>query len=303
MEHNTSWFNLLPFFRDAQTWVQDKLGVSYLTKEHVSIQYVASALFVLVLVLLMVLFARRKWSTSQSALVPDAKFTAANFFEILLQSLLDLMNDVMGPKAKEFLPLIGTFAVFILFSNLLGLIPNFLPATTNLNATLACGIVVFLWCHAYGVRENWRHLVHAAEHGHGGHGHGEHAHAGHAHAVAQHHGATAAQKFFVFPVVAVGKYFAHFANPVGAAWGWFLAPLMLPIELISHFARPLSLALRLLGNMTGDHVVLGVFLGLVPLVVPLPFILLGFMVSVVQTLVFCLLATVYIAMAVTHEEH
>src|SRR5258706_14975407 len=129
MEPNTRWFNLLPFFHDAQTWVQDKLGVSYLTKEHVSIQYVASALFVLGLVLVMVLLARRKWSKSQAALVPEAKFTAANFFEIMLQSLLDLMRDVMGPKARDFLPLIGTFAVFILFSNLLGLIPNFLPAT------------------------------------------------------------------------------------------------------------------------------------------------------------------------------
>lgn len=298
MEHNTSWFDLLPFFHDAQTWVQDKLGLSYLAKEKVTLQYVASALFVIVLVFFMVLWARRKWKSTQSALVPDAKFTAANFFEILSRSLLDLMNDVMGHKAKEFLPLIGSLAIFIFFSNILGLIPNFLPATTNLNATAACGIVVFLWYHAYGVRENWRHLVHEAEHPHA---HGDPAHGDPAHA--HSHGATAGQKFLTFPLLALWKYFSHFANPVGEWWGWFLAPLMLPIELISHFARPLSLALRLLGNMTGDHVVLGVFLGLVPVLVPLPFLVLGFMVSIIQTLVFCLLSTVYIAMAVTHEEH
>lgn len=299
MGHDTSWFSLLPFFSGAQHWVQEKLGLSYLAHEPVTLQYVASAILIMLMAFFMVMWARRKWKNTQAALVPDAKFTAANFFEILVRALLDLMHDVMGAKAKQFLPFVGSLAVFILFSNLLGLIPNFLPPTTNLNVTLACGILVFLWYHAYGVRENWRHLVHEAEHGHGhAHGHDGHgAHHGHS------HGASAGQKFLVFPVLAVFKYLSHFANPVGAWWGWILAPLMLPIELISHFARPLSLALRLLGNMTGDHVVLGVFLGLVPLLVPLPFIVLGAMVAVIQTMVFCLLTTVYIAMAVAHEEH
>jgi F-type H+-transporting ATPase subunit a len=283
MGHDSSWFSLLPIFHDAQKWVQEKLGLSYLAKEPVSLQYIVSALFVIALVLILVMIARRKWKNTQAALVPDAKFTAANFFEILARSLLDLMNDVMGPKAKDFVPLIGSFAVFIFFSNILGLIPNFLPPTTNLNVTLACGLIVFLAYHTYGLRENWRHLVHEAEH------HG--------------HPASVGQKLVVFPILSLGKYFSHFANPVGAWWGWFLAPLLFPIELISHFARPMSLALRLLGNMTGDHVVLGVFLGLVPILVPVPFIVLGAMVCVIQTLVFCLLSTVYIAMAVTHEEH
>ncbi len=282
MPHDESWFSLLPFFQNAQKWMQDKLGLSYLAKERPTLQFVASALLVMVVVLLMVLWARRKWKNTQAALVPEARFTASNFFEILAQSTLGIMRDIMGEKAKEFLPFIGSLAVFIFFSNLLGLIPGFLPPTTNLNATAACGIVVFLWYHAYGIRENWRHLVHEAAH------HG--------------HGASAVEKAVTFPLLAFWKYFSHFANPVGAWWGWILAPLMLPIELISHVARPMSLSLRLLGNMTGDHTVLGVFLGLVPILVPLPFLVLGFMVSIIQTLVFCLLSTVYISMAVTHEE-
>lgn len=93
-------------------------------------------------------------------------------------------------------------------------------------------------------------------------------------------------------------YFKHFLGPV-----WYLAPLMLPIELISHIARPLSLSMRLMGNMASDHKVVAAFTFLIPLLVPVPFLVLGMLVVVVQTLVFCLLACVYISMAVAHEEH
>jgi F-type H+-transporting ATPase subunit a len=94
------------------------------------------------------------------------------------------------------------------------------------------------------------------------------------------------------------KYFKHFLGPI--AW---LAPLMLPIELISHIARPMSLSMRLMGNMASDHKVVATFTMLVPLLVPVPFLVLGTLVVIVQTLVFCLLSMVYISMAVAHEEH
>ncbi|MBI4509237.1 MAG: F0F1 ATP synthase subunit A [Deltaproteobacteria bacterium] len=93
-------------------------------------------------------------------------------------------------------------------------------------------------------------------------------------------------------------YFKHFMGPI-----WWLAPLMLPIELISHIARPASLSLRLMGNMASDHKVVAAFFTLVPLLVPVPFLVLGLLVVVVQTLVFCLLSMVYISMAVAHEDH
>jgi F-type H+-transporting ATPase subunit a len=76
---------------------------------------------------------------------------------------------------------------------------------------------------------------------------------------------------------------------------------MLPIELISHIARPISLALRLMGNMAADHKVVFTFFSLVPILVPVPFLILGLMVCVVQTLVFCLLSMVYISMATAHD--
>jgi F-type H+-transporting ATPase subunit a len=98
-------------------------------------------------------------------------------------------------------------------------------------------------------------------------------------------------------------YFKHFAGPI--PW---LAPLMLPIELISHIARPASLAIRLMANMTADHLVLTIFVGFLSwatiwLPIPLPMYALGMIVVIVQTLVFCLLSTVYIAMAIEHAEH
>jgi F-type H+-transporting ATPase subunit a len=93
-------------------------------------------------------------------------------------------------------------------------------------------------------------------------------------------------------------YLKHFAGPV-----WYLAPLMLPIELIGHVARPVSLSLRLMGNMFADHKVLGTFFFFVPLLVPLPFYVLGILVCVVQAVVFTLLSIVYVEMAVAHEGH
>jgi F-type H+-transporting ATPase subunit a len=93
-------------------------------------------------------------------------------------------------------------------------------------------------------------------------------------------------------------YFKHFLGPSLA-----LAPLMLPIELISHLARPMSLAVRLMGNMMADHKVVMSFFALVPILVPIPFLLLGLLVCLIQALVFCTLAMVYIGMAIEHEEH
>lgn len=96
----------------------------------------------------------------------------------------------------------------------------------------------------------------------------------------------------------IGNYLKHFMGPI-----LLLAPLMFLIEIIGHLARPLSLSLRLMGNMTSDHKVVSVFFFLVPLLVPVPFLILGTLVAIIQTLVFCLLSMVYINLAVTVHEH
>jgi len=93
------------------------------------------------------------------------------------------------------------------------------------------------------------------------------------------------------------KYFKQFMGPV-----WWLTPLMMPIEIISHLSRPLSLSVRLFGNIMGEDIVLMVVLLLVPLLVPLPVFVLMIFTSCIQTLVFMLLAMMYIAGAM-EEAH
>lgn len=92
-------------------------------------------------------------------------------------------------------------------------------------------------------------------------------------------------------------YLKHFMGPI--VW---LGPLMLLIELIGHCVRPISLSLRLFGNITGDHLVLGIFSDLVPVLVPVIFLGLGVFVAFIQAFVFSLLSLIYIGLATEHEE-
>ncbi|MFC2074939.1 F0F1 ATP synthase subunit A [Bdellovibrionota bacterium] len=112
-------------------------------------------------------------------------------------------------------------------------------------------------------------------------------------------------------------YLKHFAGPI-----IYVAPLIFVIEILGHCFRPFTLSLRLFGNMTGDHIVLGIFsdLGMkifhagadvhpilaaiasIPTtLIPLPFYALGLFVCFIQAFVFTLLSTVYIALAISHE--
>jgi F-type H+-transporting ATPase subunit a len=91
-------------------------------------------------------------------------------------------------------------------------------------------------------------------------------------------------------------YLKHFAGPV-----IFLAPLMFVIEVISHFVRPVSLSLRLFMNITGDHLILGVFTNLVHYIIPAIFIGLGIFVSFLQAFIFTVLSAIYISLATAHE--
>jgi F-type H+-transporting ATPase subunit a len=92
------------------------------------------------------------------------------------------------------------------------------------------------------------------------------------------------------------NYLKHFAGPV--VW---LAPIFIPIELIGHFARPVSLSFRLFGNIFGEDTIILILAGLVPFIVPLPMMLLAVFTSLIQTLVFLMLSSVYIAGAIAHE--
>lgn len=216
----------------------------------VTLEFTGLAIFAILLILLFAVATRARIAQTDKALLPEGKLTMASFTEKFVEAFYGLLKDALGAKdAKHFLPIIGTCALFIFFSNVLGLLPGFAPATSNFNVTFACGLVVFITTHLYGLKRN---------------------------------GAV---------------YLKHFLGPV-----WWLAPLMLPLEIISHIARPITLAIRLMVNMFVDHLVVSVFTVLVALVLPVPIMLMGVLVVTVQTYVFCLLSTVYIQMAIEHHD-
>jgi len=230
MEHEVfTWASLFPFLKHLPP-------------------HVSNALIISVILIVIAILGYRQLKKKGDDIVPEGKLTFGTFVEMIVESLSNIIVDTMGPKGKEFVLLIGTLALFILFNNLSGLVPGFLPATDNVNTTFACSLTVFVMTHYYGFKE---------------------------------HGV---------------KYLKQFMGPF-----WWLAPLMVPIELIGHIARPLSLGLRLFGNITGDHLVTAIFFGLVPLLVPLPVMFLGLFVAFVQTFVFMLLSMAYFSGAISHE--
>ena len=172
-----------------------------------------------------------------------------NVMEVVIGGFDSLINDTMGHEGRKFFPLIATIGLFILVSNLLGLVPGFEAPTANLNTNAAMAIVVFVLTHIVGVK------VHGV------------------------------------------KYIKQFTGPV-----WWLVPLMVPIEIVSHLVRPLSLTVRLFGNIEGGHIVVAVLFLLAPFLIPLPILALKVFISVIQTLVFMLLSMMYIAGAM-EEAH
>ena len=93
------------------------------------------------------------------------------------------------------------------------------------------------------------------------------------------------------------KYFKHFMGPIPA-----LAPLMIPIEVISHFSRPVSLSVRLFGNIFAEELLIVIMASIIPFLLPLPFMAVAIFTSVIQSFVFVLLSCIYISGAVAHEE-
>lgn len=93
------------------------------------------------------------------------------------------------------------------------------------------------------------------------------------------------------------KYLKHFTGPIP-----LIAPLLLPIEIISHFSRPVSLSIRLFGNIFAEELLIVIIASIIPFFLPLPFMAVAIFTSVIQAFVFVLLTCIYIAGAVAHEE-
>lgn len=172
-----------------------------------------------------------------------------SFFEILVESIKNMVVNVAGEEGRRFLPLIFGIAIYVFFSNILGLIPGLAAPTANLNSTVAPALVVFFTYNYIGIKKHGIYYI----------------------------------KQFMGPVL-------------------WLAPFMMVIELIGHLARPLSLSMRLFGNIFGEDLVIVILFMLVPYLVPLPMFFLGIFTCFLQTYIFMMLTLIYISSAL-EEAH
>lgn len=210
-----------------------------------------------------------------------------NALEALIAGLLDQVEKVTESrkKAKAFFPLVATIFLFVLVSNWMGLIPGtgsigvygvmhgemeliplFRPSTSDLNLTLAIAVLSIVVSHVVGTR-----------------------------------------------ALGVTSYFAKFFNFRGIWRALRKGPMAVAVacieffvgilEVISEFAKAMSLALRLFGNVFAGEILIGVMMSLVAFVVPIPFIFLEILVGVIQATVFAMLVLVYLTVATTEHGH
>ena len=263
MGPHSTWFDYLPGFENLKRFMAGPLTRRWTWQvfqtTHFEITHVIIGTIVVALLILGTFsYSRsvRKLSTEQ-ALLPSPRLNVRAIFEGLADAVMGMLDGVMGEKnARKYLPFLGSFFIFILFSNLISLVPGFRAPTDTLKTNIALSVLVFFATHILGFKE---------------------------------HGIRYLEQF-------TGHL--PLKSPLV-----ILVPLMFVIEVISHLIRPAILAIRLMANMFADHAVVGVFFILVPLLVPVPLMLLGVFVSVVQALVFTLMSATYISLAVAHEEH
>ncbi len=198
----------------------------------------------LVAALIIVVFA-----ILRSQLSPDRPGKLQHLFEVIYEFVSGQTHDAFDHGGRKFVPFFGTLFIFILFMNLIGIIPGFESPTMNPAVPAGLAVSTFLYYNWAGLRE---------------------------------HGLV--------------RYAAHFAGPM--PW---LAPVMVPIEFISHLARPLSLTIRLFANMFAGEKITITFLSLTYIAVPAVFMGLHLFVGLLQAFIFMLLTMIYVSGAVAHE--
>jgi F-type H+-transporting ATPase subunit a len=231
----------------------------FVTLEHAThVSWVIwSALFVALLLVLTGLLVRSRLAEAGAGIIPDEGVSLRNLCELVVEFLAGLAQQTMGENWRKYFPLMGTIFLFILVSNLIGLIPGIGGATTNASTTFGWAVISFVAFQYVGIKEHgWSYINHYL-------------------------GPS------MFEMEIGGRKF-HMR---------VLAPLYAPIELLGQVARIVTLAIRLLANMFADHTVVGVWLLLVPVAVPAIFMGLGVLVAVLQAYVFTLLSMIYIGLA------
>jgi F-type H+-transporting ATPase subunit a len=229
-------------------------GITFKPGQEVIPDFIVMSLLILVAVSVLCLFIRSRLSVENPGRLQLALEEGLSF-------LNGMLDDYIGPKGRNYLPIVGTMFIFILIGNLMGLVPGLKSPTSNFNVTLGCALTVFVYYQFHGFKEQ-----------------------------------------------GVLGYLKHFLAPPGAPIWIF--PIYLPVEIISHFSRVLSLSVRLFGNIFGEDLVILIIASIVPFFVPLVMMPLALITAALQAYIFAMLTTIYLAGAVVvdhgpdgHESH
>jgi len=220
-------------------------------------------------VVLLVWLVRR--CVRRRAMIPGRAQSAV---EILIEGLSRFFVGILGEKhGPRYIPFLLGLFFFILFNNLLGLVPLMKSSTNAFQCNIVLGLCVFVYVQYTGLRYNGPR-----------------------------------------------KYLLHFLGNPDSVLMWIMGIFLFPLHVISELVKPLSLSLRLFGNILGEDVLLGVFamLGVmvttlclkpigiehpyVGIPLQLPFLFLATLTSTIQALIFALLTCVYILLMLPHEE-
>ncbi|MFP6623132.1 MAG: F0F1 ATP synthase subunit A [Myxococcota bacterium] len=221
-----------------------------------------SVVLAIVLLVLGGLAVRSRVAADGGGVIPDEGFSVRNILEVIVEMLSDQARSVMGDEYRRYFPVIGSIFLFILVSNLMGLVPGLGGATADVNTAAAWAVISFVLYNYVGIKTHgWKYIY-------------------------QFMGPSLMER-------EIGGKHYHIR---------VMAPFFLPLEILLHLARILTLTVRLVANMFADHTVIVIWLGLVPVVLPAVFMGLGLVVSVLQAFVFSLLTMIYIGQAL-QEPH
>jgi len=206
----------------------------------------------------------KKAIANGGGVVPDQGVTIRNVFEVIVEQLLEMGDMAMHGRenARKYFPIVGTIFFFILISNLMGLVPGLAGSTSDINTTVAWAIISFAVYNFVGIKQHGWKYIY------------------------QFMGPSLWE-----PEVGGKRYHLR-----------LLTPIFLPLELLLHLARILTLSIRLLANMFADHAVVLAWIALIPIGIPAIFMGLGTLVASLQAFVFALLTMIYIGMAL-EEAH
>lgn len=168
--------------------------------------------------------------------------TFQTVLEIIVETILKQVGEIIGRDAWRYLPVLGTLFIFLIFANLSAVVPDVKPPTGRIETPAALAVIVFFSVHYFGVRR--RGLL---------------------------------------------GYIGRYIRP---------NPLLLPLNVLSEITRTFSLMVRLFGNMMSHELVIAVVVFMAGLLLPIPFLLLGILIGIIQAYIFTVLAAVFIGAAV-----